>query len=153
MTEQQRHGSVFDRAAADFDARRRTRRNRGTGDAVDLSEDLLANLERCGHSLPQLHSHRADVTAWERDEYDLVQCVLGIFFFPDMEARHPAPHHLTGRCGTYELSEEAMQEHLGYVTWPVFAGATVLTAVLALLGALISARIIRKHFAKAGLIQ
>ncbi|MGO1506725.1 MAG: class I SAM-dependent methyltransferase [Microbacterium sp.] len=124
MTQQQGHGLVFDRAAADFDRLGRylwypigsatvaltapTTGERvldaccgngasalpaaervgpeGTVDAVDLSDDLLANLELCGHSLPQLRTHRTDVTVWEPGGYDVLQCVLGIFFFPDMEA-------------------------------------------------------------------
>lgn len=53
----------------------------------------------------------------------------------------------------YHLSDEAIQEYLSYLTWPVFLGATALTAVLSLAGALVSARIIRKHFVKAGLIR
>ncbi|WP_158573764.1 MptD family putative ECF transporter S component [Micromonospora craniellae] len=64
-----------------------------------------------------------------------------------------AGEHLTTRNGTYRLSDEAIQEYLSYVTWPVFVGATLLTAVLSAAGALLSARVIRKHFRKAGLVR
>jgi SAM-dependent methyltransferase len=62
----------------------------GTGghvDAVDVAEALVEIVrERAGERMPQLHLHVADVTTWEPDGYDLVQCVLGIHFFPDLEA-------------------------------------------------------------------
>jgi SAM-dependent methyltransferase len=62
----------------------------GTGglvDAVDVAEPLIEILrERAGDRLPQLHLHVADVTTWEPSGYDLVQCVLGIPFFLDLEA-------------------------------------------------------------------
>lgn len=59
----------------------------GHVDAVDLAEPLVEIArERAGERMPQLHLHVADVTTWESDGYDLVQCVLGIFFFPDLEA-------------------------------------------------------------------
>lgn len=58
----------------------------GSVDAVDLSERLLRHLADSADALAQLDVHRADVTAWEPDDYDLVQCVLGLFFFPDIEA-------------------------------------------------------------------
>lgn len=62
----------------------------GTGghvDAVDLAEPLIdLARERAGERMPQLHLHVADVTTWEPADYDLVQCVLGIFFLPDVEA-------------------------------------------------------------------
>lgn len=34
--------------------------------------------------VPQIATHAGDVTAWEQGEYDVVQCALGVFFFPDM---------------------------------------------------------------------
>lgn len=59
----------------------------GLVDAVDLSEPLIALArERAGERMPQLHLHVADVTTWEPTGYDLVQCVLGIIFLPDVEA-------------------------------------------------------------------
>ncbi|WP_448006285.1 class I SAM-dependent methyltransferase [Agromyces bauzanensis] len=59
----------------------------GLVDAVDIAEPLIALArERAGERMPQLHLHVADVTTWEPTGYDLVQCVLGILFFPDVEA-------------------------------------------------------------------
>lgn len=59
----------------------------GLVDAVDIAEPMIALLRsRAGERMPQLHAHVADVTEWEPSGYDLVQCVLGIFFFPDIEA-------------------------------------------------------------------
>ncbi len=63
-----------------------------------------------------------------------------------------ASDYLAARSETFRLSDQAIQEYLSYVSWPVFVGATALTAILSAAGALLSARIIRKHFVKAGLI-
>ncbi|SOE02229.1 class I SAM-dependent methyltransferase [Blastococcus haudaquaticus] len=59
---------------------------RGLVDAVDLSESMVAMAARSAAGLPQLRTHAADVTSWQPDGYDVVQCVLGAFFFPDMDA-------------------------------------------------------------------
>ncbi|WP_265523433.1 class I SAM-dependent methyltransferase [Oerskovia flava] len=59
----------------------------GHVDAVDLSTGLLSILRERARGLPHLHTVQADATTWGRPAtYDLVQCVLGVFFFPDMEA-------------------------------------------------------------------
>ncbi|PWC05906.1 class I SAM-dependent methyltransferase [Agromyces badenianii] len=59
----------------------------GVVDAVDLSEPLVAIArERAGERMPQLRLHVADVTTWEPTGYDLVQCVLGVSSFDDLEA-------------------------------------------------------------------
>lgn len=59
----------------------------GVVDAVDLAEPLIAVArERAGERMPQLRLHADDVTSWEPTGYDLVQCVLGVFFFPDLDA-------------------------------------------------------------------
>ena len=59
----------------------------GLVDAVDLAEPMIERVRaRAGDRMPQLHAHVGDVTQWEPTGYDLVQCVLGIFFFPDVEA-------------------------------------------------------------------
>lgn len=68
----------------------------GLVDAVDLAEPMIDRLRaRAGERLPQLQAHVADVTLWEPTGYDLVQCVLGIFFFPDIEA---GTRHLIARA-------------------------------------------------------
>jgi len=62
----------------------------GAVDAVDLSETMIElaaeRAERESAPLPQLRLHAADVLEWEPTGYDLVQCVLGVFFFGDPEA-------------------------------------------------------------------
>ncbi|MEU4311420.1 methyltransferase domain-containing protein [Nocardia sp. NPDC024068] len=55
-------------------------------DAVDLSAPMIGQLRRAAADLPQLTPRAADVTSWPEDGYDVVQAVLGIFFFPDMTA-------------------------------------------------------------------
>lgn len=60
----------------------------GHVDAVDQSAAMVEILR--GHAtrppLPQLRATQADMTGWTQGGYDLVQCVLGIFFLPDMAA-------------------------------------------------------------------
>lgn len=62
----------------------------GAVDAIDLSESMIElareRAERESAPLPQLRLHAADVLEWEPTGYDLVQCVLGVFFFLDPEA-------------------------------------------------------------------
>jgi SAM-dependent methyltransferase len=59
----------------------------GLVDAVEPAEPLVELArERAGERMPQLHLHVADVTEWEPTGYDLVQCVLGIASFADVEA-------------------------------------------------------------------
>ncbi|MCO1574572.1 methyltransferase domain-containing protein [Crossiella sp. SN42] len=67
----------------------------GLVDAIDVSGPLLAELGRLATGLPQLHPHQADVTTWATADYDVVQCALGIFFFPDMTA---GTDHLISRA-------------------------------------------------------
>ncbi|MGP3974245.1 class I SAM-dependent methyltransferase [Streptomyces sp. 8N114] len=61
----------------------------GVVDAVDLSGSLLAIAEHRAHleGLRNIRFHQGDATAWKAPEggYDLVQCALGVFFFPDMD--------------------------------------------------------------------
>lgn len=47
---------------------------------------MVDELTRRAADLPQLRAHHADVTSWPADDYDVVQAVLGIFFFPDISA-------------------------------------------------------------------
>lgn len=63
----------------------------GLVDAVDLAPAMIERArERAGadqaQRMPQLHWHVGDVQSWEPSGYDLVQCVLGVFFFDDVEA-------------------------------------------------------------------
>lgn len=63
----------------------------GVVDAVDRSPAMIeVARERAGadsaQRMPQLRFHVGDVTSWEPTGYDLVQCVLGVFFFDDVDA-------------------------------------------------------------------
>ncbi|WP_430647523.1 class I SAM-dependent methyltransferase [Agromyces sp. GXS1127] len=59
----------------------------GLVDAVDRSGAMLDTLrERAGTHMPWLRVHEADATTWPYTGYDLVQCVLGVFFFEDVPA-------------------------------------------------------------------
>jgi ubiquinone/menaquinone biosynthesis C-methylase UbiE len=59
----------------------------GAVDAVDLAPGLLAiGRERAAREgLPWLRFAEADVTAWDTGGYDVVQCVYGVFFLPDLD--------------------------------------------------------------------
>lgn len=61
----------------------------GQVDAIDLADRLLdLGRARAGRQgLRHLHFTRADATTWPGVDggYDVVQCVFGVFFFPDME--------------------------------------------------------------------
>ena len=70
----------------------------GLVDAVDLSERLLhqGRLRAAAAGLSQLRFVQADVSAWrplDDTPYDVVQCVFGVFFLPDLDA---AAEHLIG---------------------------------------------------------
>lgn len=61
----------------------------GAVDAVDVSSAAVAQLQQAARSaggLPCLEAHTADATAWPGRGYDLVQCVLGVFFLLDPAA-------------------------------------------------------------------
>lgn len=91
----------------------------GAVDAVDMSRPMIDELRRQSRGRPQLRAHQADVTAWDADSYDLVECALGIFFFPDMAAgteRLIAMARPGGRVALTIWRGEAMQaagRHLG----------------------------------------
>lgn len=59
----------------------------GLVDAVEPAEALVELArERAGERMPQLNLHVAEPADWEPTGYDLVQCVLGIASFGDVEA-------------------------------------------------------------------
>jgi len=63
----------------------------GVVDAVDVTPALVERArerarELAGDGMPQLRLHVADVTTWEPTGYDLVQCVLGVYFLGDIDA-------------------------------------------------------------------
>lgn len=76
----------------------------GTVDAVDLSPAMIELLRRRASALPQLAAHAADATRWAGEGYDAVVCVLGAFFFPDVDG---GTEHLVRRTrpgGTVALT-------------------------------------------------
>lgn len=59
----------------------------GLVDAIDPSAELIEIArERAGERMPQLRLHVADPATWEMTGYDLVQCVLGVTSFEDLDA-------------------------------------------------------------------
>ncbi|WP_043629026.1 class I SAM-dependent methyltransferase [Nonomuraea candida] len=60
----------------------------GHVDAVDLAAELLAHGRRraAAEGLGNVRFVRADATTWRDGPYDVVQCVHGVFFLPDMDA-------------------------------------------------------------------
>lgn len=59
----------------------------GHVDAVDLAGGLVAaGRERAPDVASHLAFHTADVTTWTAPAYDVVTCVFGVFFLPDMDA-------------------------------------------------------------------
>jgi ubiquinone/menaquinone biosynthesis C-methylase UbiE len=54
----------------------------GHVDAVDLAERLLAQGRANAAGLPQIDFVHADATIWTQRDYDIVQCVFGVFFLP-----------------------------------------------------------------------
>lgn len=58
----------------------------GRVDAIDLAERLLEQGRAAAPDLPQLRFTHADATRWDVSGYDVVQCVFGVFFLPDMDA-------------------------------------------------------------------
>jgi SAM-dependent methyltransferase len=58
----------------------------GVVDAVDRSEAMIGRLRaRAGKRMPQLRTHVGDPSTWPYTGYDLVQCVLAVFGFEDVE--------------------------------------------------------------------
>ncbi|MFC4853358.1 class I SAM-dependent methyltransferase [Actinophytocola glycyrrhizae] len=58
----------------------------GHVDAIDLAGRLLEQGRANAAGLPQLTFTHADATRWDTTGYDVVQCVFGVFFLPDMDA-------------------------------------------------------------------
>ncbi|TDD19373.1 class I SAM-dependent methyltransferase [Nonomuraea diastatica] len=70
----------------------------GHVDAVDLAGELLAHGRRraAAEGLQNVRFVQADATTWEDHPYDVVQCVHGVYFLPDMDA---SASRLTGLLG------------------------------------------------------
>ena len=70
----------------------------GLVDAVDTSAERSSRSRASAASGCPSELHVADPTTWETTGYDLVQCVLGVASFPDLDAGTRAPHR-AGRPG------------------------------------------------------
>lgn len=60
--------------------------------------------------------------------------------------------YLIDRQAILHLTDEALALYLRMFTWPMYFGMVALTAVTSFLGALISVRMLKRHFEKAGLL-
>ena len=60
--------------------------------------------------------------------------------------------YLIDRQEILHLTDEALAVYLQMFTWPMYFGMVALTVITSFLGAVISIRILKKHFEKAGLL-
>ena len=63
-----------------------------------------------------------------------------------------AAQYLSERQEMLQLTDEAMAQFVALFSGPMYAGMVVLTVATSLVGALVSLRVMRKHFEKAGII-
>lgn len=63
-----------------------------------------------------------------------------------------AAQYLSERQQMLQLTDEAMAQFVALFSGPMYAGMVVLTVATSLAGALVSLRVMRKHFEKAGII-
>lgn len=63
-----------------------------------------------------------------------------------------AAQYLSERQQMLQLTDEAMAQFVALFSGPMYAGMVVLTVATSLVGALVSLRVMRKHFEKAGII-
>lgn len=63
-----------------------------------------------------------------------------------------AAQYLSERQQMLQLTDEAMAQFVALFSGPMYAGMVVLTVATSLTGALVSLRVMRKHFEKAGII-
>ena len=59
-------------------------------------------------------------------------------------------HHYAD--ASLQLTDEAMAQFVALFSGPMYAGMVVLTVATSLVGALVSLRVMRKHFEKAGIV-
>jgi SAM-dependent methyltransferase len=81
----------------------------GHVDAIDLADRLLDQGRARAAGLPQLRFEHADATRWDTTGYDVVQCVFGVFFLPDMDAGAARLASLTRPGGRFVVT--AWGEH------------------------------------------
>lgn len=63
-----------------------------------------------------------------------------------------AAQYLSERQQMLQLTDEAMAQFVALFSGPMYAGMVVLTVATSLAGALVSLKVMRKHFEKAGII-
>lgn len=63
-----------------------------------------------------------------------------------------AAQYLSERQEMLQLTDEAMAQFVALFSGPMYAGMVVLTVATSLAGALVSLRVMRKHFEKAGIV-
>lgn len=63
-----------------------------------------------------------------------------------------AAQYLSERQQMLQLTDEAMAQFVALFSGPMYAGMVVLTVATSLAGALVSLRVMRKHFEKAGIV-
>lgn len=63
-----------------------------------------------------------------------------------------AAQYLSERQEMLRLTDEAMAQFVALFSGPMYAGMAVLTVATSLVGALVSLRVMRKHFEKAGIV-
>ena len=63
-----------------------------------------------------------------------------------------AAQYLSERQEMLQLTDEAMAQFVALFSGPMYAGMVVLTVATSLAGALVSLRVMKKHFEKAGII-
>lgn len=63
-----------------------------------------------------------------------------------------AAQYLSERQQMLQLTDEAMAQFVALFSGPMYAGMVVLTVATSLTGALVSLKVMRKHFEKAGII-
>lgn len=63
-----------------------------------------------------------------------------------------AAQYLSERQEILRLTDEAMVQFVALFSGPMYAGMVVLTVATSLVGALVSLRVMRKHFEKAGIV-
>ncbi|MRG59407.1 methyltransferase domain-containing protein [Agromyces sp. CFH 90414] len=84
------------RAAALEAERAAAREAAGEGDAdAEVDDEPPSDSDASGGLVPQLVFHTGDAATWEKVGYDVVQCVLGVFFFDDVDA---GVRHLASRA-------------------------------------------------------
>lgn len=63
-----------------------------------------------------------------------------------------AAQYLSERREILRLTDETMAQFVAIFSGPMYVGMVVLTAVMSLVGAFVSLKIMRKHFEKAGIV-